>query len=40
MSTSREVNNETMAGINSHFAKVTEDNIMQMQDNAISNNTQ
>ena len=38
MSTSRGVDNETKAGINSHFAKVIEDEILQMQDNAIPNN--
>ena len=37
MSTSREVDNETMAGVNSRFAEVTEDDIL--QENAISNNT-
>ena len=39
MSTSREVGNETMADVNSHFGEVTEDNILRMQDNAIPNNT-
>ena len=39
MSTSRKVDNETMAGVNSRFVEVTEDNILQMQDNAIPNNT-
>ena len=41
MSTSREVNNETMACVNSRFAEVTEEGILRMQDNgnAIPNNT-
>ena len=39
MSTTREVDNETVAGVNSCFAKVAEDDILWMQDNAISNNT-
>ena len=39
MSTSREVDNETMVGVNSRFAEVTEDDILRMQDNAIPNNT-
>ena len=39
MFTSREVDNETMAGVNFRFAEVTEDNILRMQDNAIPNNT-
>ena len=40
MYTSREVNNETIAGVNSRFAmfvEVTEDDILRMQDNAIPN---
>ena len=32
MSTSREVDNETMAGVNSRFAEVTENDILRMQD--------
>ena len=39
MPTSREVDNETMANVNSRFSEVTEDNILRMQDNAIPNNT-
>ena len=39
MSTSRKVDNETMAGVNFRFAEVTEDDILRMQDNAIPNNT-
>ena len=39
MSTSREVDNETMAGVNSRFADVTKDDTLAMQDNAIPNNT-
>ena len=39
MSTSREVDNETMAGVNSRFAEVTWNDILQMQDKAIPNNT-
>ena len=39
MSTSREVNNETIAGVNSRFAEVTENDILRMQDTAIPNNT-
>ena len=32
VNTSREVDNETMAGVNSRFAEVTEDDILRMQD--------
>ena len=32
MSTSREVDNETMAGVNSHFAEVTKNEILKMLD--------
>ena len=39
MSTSRKVDNETMAGVNSRFAEMTEDDILRIQDNAIANNT-
>ena len=39
MSTSRVVDNETMAGVNSRFAEVAEEDILQMQDKAIPNNT-
>ena len=39
MSTSREVDNETMAGVNSRFAEVTENDILQMQDITIPNDT-
>ena len=39
MSSSLEVDNETMAGVNSHFAEVTKDDTLAMQDNAIPNNT-
>ena len=39
MSTSREVNNETMAGVNSRFTEVTEDEILRMQDKSIPKNT-
>ena len=39
MSTSREVDNETMAGVNSCFAEVTENDILQMQDITITNDT-
>ena len=39
MSTSREVDNETMADVNSHFVEVTENDILQTQDNEIPNNT-
>ena len=35
LSTSREEDNETMAGVNSCFAKVTENDILQMQDITI-----
>ena len=38
MSTSREVDNEAMAGVNSRFAIVTEKGIFQMQNIAILNN--
>ena len=39
MSTSREVDNETMAGLNSRFAEVTEKDILRMQDITIPNDT-
>ena len=40
MSISREVDNETMAGRRKlPFYEVIEDDILRMQDNAISNNT-
>ena len=39
MPTSREVDNQTMAGVNSRFAKATEDNILWIQENAITSNT-
>ena len=39
MSTSREVDNETMTGVNSRFAEVTENDILRMQDIAIPNDT-
>ena len=39
MFTSREVDNETMAGVNSRFAVMTEEEIFKMQNNAKSNNT-
>ena len=39
MSTSWEVDNETMAGVNSRFAEVTENDILRMQDITIPNNT-
>ena len=39
MPTSREVDNETMAGANSCFAKVIENNILQMQDITIPKDT-
>ena len=39
MSTSREVDNDTMAGVNSHFAEVTENDILRMQDITIPNDT-
>ena len=32
MSTSQEVDNETMAGVNFHFAEVTENDILWTQD--------
>ena len=38
MSIFREVDNETMTGVNSCFAEVTEGDILRMQDNAIPNN--
>ena len=37
--TSREVDNETMAGVNSGFAEVTENDILRMQDLTIPNDT-
>ena len=39
MPTARGVDNETMAGVNSGFDEVTEDDILWIQDNAIPNNT-
>ena len=39
MSTSREVDTETMAGVNSLFAKVTENDILRMQDITIPKDT-
>ena len=39
MSTSREVDNKTMAGVNLRFAEVTENDILRMQDIRIPNNT-
>ena len=39
MSTSLEVDNETMAGVNSRFAEVTENNILRMQNFTIPNDT-
>ena len=39
MSTTREEHNETMAGVNSRYAEVAEDEILRMQNNAIPNNT-
>ena len=39
MSTSREVDNETMAGVNSRFAELIENDILQMQDIKIPNDT-
>ena len=39
MSTSREVDNETMAGVNSRFVEVTENDILRMQDITIPNDT-
>ena len=39
MSTSREVDNETMAGVNSRCAEVTDNDILRIKDIAISNNT-
>ena len=35
MSTSQEVDNETMAGVNSRFAEVTENDNLRMQDITI-----
>ena len=39
MSTSREVDNETMARVNSGFAEVTENDILRMQDLTVPNDT-
>ena len=39
MSISREVNNETIADVNSRFAEVTENDVLRMQDSVIPNNT-
>ena len=39
ISTSREVDNETMAGVNSRFVEVTENDILRMQDITIPNDT-
>ena len=39
MSTSQEVDNETMASVNSRFAEVTENDIFRMQDITIPNDT-
>ena len=39
MSTSREVDIETMAGVNSRFAEVTENDILRMQDITIPKDT-
>ena len=39
MSTFRKVDNETMAGVNSRFAEVTENDILRMQDITIPNDT-
>ena len=39
MSTSWEVDNETKAGVNSRFAKVTENDILRMQDITLPNQT-
>ena len=39
MSTSREVANEIVAGVNSGFAEVTENDILRMQDITIPNDT-
>ena len=39
MSTSWEVDNETMAAVNSRFAEVTENDILRMQDITIPNDT-
>ena len=39
MSTFREVDNETMARVNSRFAEVTENDILRMQDITIPNDT-
>ena len=39
MSTSRKVDNETMTGVNSRFAEVTENDVLRMQDNTNPNNT-
>ena len=39
MTTSREADNETMAGVNSRLAEVTENDILRMQDIPIPNDT-
>ena len=39
MSTSREVDNETMAGVNSRFSEVTESGNLRMQDITIPKET-
>ena len=39
MSTSREVDNETMVGVNSRFVEVTENDILRMQDITIPDDT-
>ena len=39
MSTSREVDNEAMAGVNSRSAEVTENDFLRMQDITVPNNT-
>ena len=39
MFTSREVDNETVVGVNSHFAEVTENDILRVQDITIPNDT-
>ena len=40
MSTSREVDSETMAGVNSRFAEITENDILRMQDITIPKDTE
>ena len=39
MSTSRDVDNETVASVNSRFTEVTENDILRMQDITIPNDT-